>query len=333
VQTDLDLSIVIVNWNSQQLTSSCIDSIVRHLNGVTYEIILVDNGSSDKSVEYFGADQRVTLVANASNIGFAKANNIGIRLANGKVILLLNNDTIILDDSIQNSLQLLIDSPSVGMIGCKLLNADGTLQRSCSRFPNALTSLIGRQVVARALKRIHLPPELAFGAAFSDGDHLGALSPDWIMGAFMMVKREAINDAGMLDEDYFMYSEDMDWCYRLRRAGWDIAYLPAASIIHLGGQSSRAVPEATLRRQLASYVVFYRKHHPKQLRLAIAIQYLSLLVELLVRFVITPFSGLRNREERRNASLKLRLFRDEIEHAMGQPLTEAPRLPRKATGS
>ena len=128
----------------------------------------------------------------------------------------------------------------------------------------------------------------------------------------------------MLDEDYFMYAEDMDWCYRIKRSGWEIAYSPDFLIIHFGGESSRTVPEATLRRHLASFVLFFRKHHPEKLRAAIAVQYLGLIIELVVRLGMTPFSGLQNRDERRNTQCQLRFFHQEIRRAMHQQLTEVP---------
>jgi len=326
VRNDVDLSIVIVNWNAFEVTSACVDSIVAHLFDLKYEILLVDNGSTDRSVERFRENVHVRLIANDSNLGFAKANNIGLRNAVGQLFLLLNNDTIILHDSIQKSVEFLRNHPTVGMMGCRLLNADRTLQRSCSRFPRVLTSLIGRQAVARAFKGLRPNSEFPLGSAYLDEDHLHELRPDWIMGAFMMVKREAVDVAGLLDEDYFMYAEDMDWCYRIKRSGWEIAYSPDFSIIHLGGESSRTVPEATLRRRLASFVLFFRKHQPEKLRASIAVQYTSLIIELMVRLVMTPFSGLQNRNERRNVQSRLRFFHQEIRRATRQQLTQAPSL-------
>jgi len=322
---NVDLSIVIVNWNAHEVTAACVDSIARNLEGLEYEIILVDNASSDGSVECFRKDSRVRLIENDSNLGFAKANNIGLRLAVGQVLLLLNNDTVILDDSIQRSLEYLQSRPTVGMMGCKLLNTDGTLQRSCSRFPRILTFLIGGQVVARIVERLRPHSEFLFSSAYLNGDHLRELRPDWIMGAFMMVKREAIEAAGMLDEDYFMYREDMDWCYRIRLAGWEIAYSPAPAIVHLGGGSSRAVPEATLRRELASVVLYFRKHHPDKVRAMILVRYASFLIEFIVRVVMLPFSGLHNREQCRNVERRLLFFKEEIRHAMQLQLSSVPR--------
>ena len=323
---DVDLSIVIASWNAQEVTAACIDSIVTHLFDLRYEILLVDNGSSDGSVERFRENAHVKLIANNANLGFAKANNIGLRHAAGMTFLLLNNDTVIVDDSIQKSFEFLRNHPTVGVMGCRLLNPDHTLQRSCSRFPRVLTSLFGRQAVARAIKRMRPRSEFPLSSAYLDEDHLHELRPDWIMGAFMMIRREAVDAAGLLDEDYFMYAEDMDWCYRIKRSGWEIAYSPNSSIIHLGGESSRTVPEATLRRHLASFILFFRKHHPENLHAAIAVQYLSLIIELIVRLGMTPFSGLQNRDERHNTQYKLRFFHQEIRRAMHQQLTKVSSL-------
>ncbi|MDP9049788.1 MAG: glycosyltransferase family 2 protein [Acidobacteriota bacterium] len=322
----VDLSIIIVNWNAQIVTRACIDSIVTHLHGLSYEILLVDNGSSDKSAQHLGKSPHTRVIENESNLGFAKANNIGMKQARGRVFLLLNNDTLILDNSIQNTFEFLCSHPEVGMMGCMLLNADRTLQRSCSNFPGILTALLGRQVVIRAFKAIRPQSEFPIGSAYLDEDHQRELRPDWIMGAFMMVRHEAVDGAGMLDEDYFMYAEDMDWCYRIRRAGWDIAYSPAASIIHLGGASSRTVPEATLRRRLASSVLYFRKHRPDELRAALAFQYTSFLMELMIRSLSLPFAGEHNREECLNILRQLCFFPEEIRRAMRQRLTSAPSL-------
>lgn len=254
------ISIIIVNWNTRRITLKCINSVIENTT-IPYEIIVIDNCSTDGSQEALENMSLVKLIKNDANVGFAKANNQGMLVALGDVILLLNSDTIILGNAIDESYRILKSDPSVAMVGCKLLNGDMSLQRSCSFFPSLLTPILGKQIVSKIRNKYFSFLSTRFDSAYLDEDHDKLLFPDWIMGAFMMVRKEAVDQVGMLDEDYFMYDEDMDWCYRFKKRGWAIQYNPDSFIIHLGGASSSVVPTKTLVRHVASKLMYFYKHH------------------------------------------------------------------------
>jgi GT2 family glycosyltransferase len=276
-----DVSIILVNWNTCALTLECIESIRKNTTGVSYEIIVVDNASSDDSVVALKSIPGVHLIANSTNEGFARANNLAMKIAKGKAWLLLNTDTIILDDVIKACCDLLWSAPSVGMVGCKMLNANLSLQPSCFKFLKILAPLLGREALVSRIKRWRQRSPY-FAWRYSDAEHLHRLSPDWIMGAFMLIKPTAASACGLLDERFFMYAEDMEWCYRFRKNGWHIVYTPDCSIIHLGGSSSSAVPEDTVRRRVAGLNLFFKIHRPWARRLYLAAELLGLLLVSMV---------------------------------------------------
>lgn len=320
------LSIIIVNWNTGQLTAECIRSIQRFTLSINYEIIVVDNCSSDGSQAVLGAMSGVRLIANEENVGFAKANNIGLRSAVGKYFLLLNSDTIIRDDAIGQCLLYLQQHDTVGMVGCTLLNSDLTLQRSCARFPSLLTPLLGREIFSRPISRI-LPHIVRFSYAYSAEEHFDELQPDWIMGAFMMVRREAVISAGMLDEDYFMYWEDMDWCYRIRRSGWSIGFLADVAIIHLGGASSnQALGIQTVRRHLTGTFLFVKKHYGRKMWIFVSAHFASLLLELAIRSMVGLLDPSSKRKELQNCWSTLLVYQDTLRRVRSTHLVSFPVL-------
>lgn len=255
----IDISIVIVNWNTRELVENCISSIKKYVHGVTYEIIVSDNGSADGSVEMLRNDPDVILIENNANLGFAVANNIGLRVAKGRYLLLLNSDTVLHEEGLVSCFKKMEEDQKIGLLGCRLLNADGSLQLSCARFPDLLTpvfrKLFFEKIISRLFKR-----KMQFSSIYSEEQHLSDFNPDWLIGAFMLVKREAFDQVGGLDEAYFMYSEDMDWCYRFRQAGWEIHYLASTRVTHFGGGSSDQVPIRTIKRKVDSLILYFSKH-------------------------------------------------------------------------
>lgn len=230
----MQISIVIVNWNARRHLCDCLSSIMKQSrSGVSLEVIVVDNASTDDSapaVRRMFPDLK--LIENTENVGFARANNQGIQLAQGEFVLLLNPDTIVLDNSLMTLLQVMRSNPQIGIVGPRLVNQDGSIQPSVMKFPSLSTTMMG--FMRRRLRggsKI-LPPEGA------DVCYVACVS-----GACLMVRRVAFGDVGLLDESYLMYGEDLDFCYRVSRAGWNVAYTPVASIVHLGGQSTKQAPE------------------------------------------------------------------------------------------
>lgn len=256
----IDISIVIVNWNTCELTYNCIQSIKKYVHGLTYEILVSDNGSEDGSLEMLRAEPDIVLIENNANLGFAIANNIGLRQAKGRYLLLLNSDTLVHDEGLLPSLTYMDAHPEVGMLGCRLLNGDGSLQLSCARFPDLLTPVFRKLFFEKIAIKITGNKNIGFASIYSEEHHFRNFSPDWMIGAFMLIKREAYEKVGGLDEAYFMYSEDMDWCYRFRQAGWELAYLGNTTVTHFGGGSSDQVPVRTIKRKVDSLILYFTKH-------------------------------------------------------------------------
>jgi GT2 family glycosyltransferase len=254
----MDVSIIIVNWNTKDLLRDCLDSIIEQTKKVEYEIIVVDNGSADDSVEMVRKKYPlVTVIENNENLGFARANNIGILASKGRYICLMNSDITILDDCLDKLVSFMDYSPGIGMAGPKILNADLTLQHSCRHFPSIWNNL------CQSLGLNHLFPKSAF---FSDWimnywNHDSTRSVDALSGCFWMIRREALEEVGLLDEEFFIYGEDLDWCRRMRNTNWDIVFYYVAEAIHLGGASSAAAPVKFYLEMQKADLHYWRKHH------------------------------------------------------------------------
>jgi GT2 family glycosyltransferase len=261
----IDISIIIVNWNARELLKECINSIYENMNQEFFEVIVVDNNSSDGSAdmikEVFGSKDNLIFIINSENKGFAGANNQGLVIARGRVILLLNPDTLIIGDVINSVYKCLCEDSSLGIAGCKVLNVDGTLQLACRRMvptpKDAFFKLIGISKMFKNRENFS-----RYNLTFIPEDEF--CDVDSVSGAFLMIKREVINTIGLLDEDFFMYGEEMDWCLRAKKAGYKVRYCPVGSIIHYKGESSRKLGfKATYEFYRAMYV-FYRKNNKSE---------------------------------------------------------------------
>jgi hypothetical protein len=270
VETACEISIIIVSYNVRDFLRQALLSLSRALAGLSAEIIVVDNASEDGSVDMVQAEfPDVRVIENTENRGFASANNQALRMARGQLLVLLNPDTVVQEDTFV-VIRDFFDNPTspgqnAGMVGCKILNPDGTLQLACRRsFPTpwvAFTRLSG-------LSRL-LPRSRWFGKynlTYLDEDALAEVEA--ISGSFMAVRREAFVSVGLLDERFFMYGEDLDWCYRMRAAGWKIYYLPTTQIIHYKGESSRRSHLDSLRMFYHAMHLFARKHFRARLSAA-----------------------------------------------------------------
>lgn len=244
------LSIIIVNWNTRDILLNCLASIEAHPPARPYDIWVVDNASSDGSVAAVRAQYpRVQIIENSENRGFAAANNQAICASQGDYLLLLNSDTIVHPNALERMARFLDEHADVGITGACLLNVDGSLQPSWAAFPSLWSELLGKNVRKRRRYHTHSGSEV--------------YAVDWVGGAALMIRRTTVNQIGLLDEAYFMYSEETDWCFRARRSGWTVCYLPDAPITHLGGQSSKR-SSARMRAELyRSKIRFYAKHYGK----------------------------------------------------------------------
>lgn len=255
----LDLSVVIVNWNVRDLLRGCLRSLYDGTQGLTFEIFVVDNGSADGSSEMVRREfPYVHLIPNAVNVGFARASNQAIRRSRGRYILLLNPDTSTLHNAVTKMVQLMDEHPEVGAVGPKILTQDGQIDLRCARrFPSLGSELWEKTGLAARFPHSRLFASYLMG----HWDHQQGREVELLTGACLMVRREVIDQVGPLDGDFFLYGEDMDWCYRMRRAGWKICYYPDAAITHLGGQSSAPVKVELDMEALRSMNLFFRKHY------------------------------------------------------------------------
>ncbi len=253
----LDVSIVIANWNTKELLRDCLTSVYEHAGDLSCEVIVIDNGSVDGSIEIVQSEfPQVRLIRNAKNHGFARANNQGINVARGRYILLLNSDTLLLDNALETVVEYADRQPDAAVVGCRVLNPDMTLQPTCFMFPSMINMLLSLSYLYKVFERSRL-----FGRERMTWWHRDDERPvDVVTGCFMLVRRLAIEQVGMLDDHFFMYAEETDWCYRFKQAGWKVLFTPSAEIIHYGGQSSRIVrPEMLIELRL-SILKFIRKH-------------------------------------------------------------------------
>jgi GT2 family glycosyltransferase len=255
----MDTSIVIVNWNTKEHLCNCIESVYKSVGRTSFEIIVVDNGSSDGSVEAVKSKfTDVKIICNEQNKGYGVAVNQGIRISHGKYILVLNSDIVLYEGAIEQTFNYAQQHPKAAVIGCQVMMDAETIQMTCFKFPS-LTNLVLRSTGLSWL--------------FKDNRFFGKDSMGWwkrdtemkvdvVSGMFMFVRREAIDKVGPMDEDFFFYVEDVDWCYRFHRAGWDNIFWPGARVLHVhgGGQSSGIVRISSFVQQQKSIMLFFTKH-------------------------------------------------------------------------
>lgn len=251
------LSIVIVNWNTRNLLRNCLQSVHDETN-LSHEVWVVDNGSTDGSPEMVRAEfPDVHLIANTDNKGFAAANNQALPLCQGEYVLLLNSDTIVLEGALDQMVAHMHANSHVSGLGCKLLNADGSLQPSAHQFYSTARSLIENRLVHMVWRKRHAnTPFLSFW------DHGSIRRVDWVCGAVLMLRRDVIREVGLLDDSFFMYGEEIDWQMRMAKAGHQIWFLPHARIVHYGGGSSRNAVTQMKKMEYKSREMFVEKHYP-----------------------------------------------------------------------
>ena len=258
----LDLSIVIVNWNTGDLLRDCLTSVYASEGDFTFEVVVVDNCSQDSSCSMVRDEfAQVHLIASEINGGYAYANNLGLRRLLARYYLLLNTDTILPPRALQEMLEFMNTHPEVGIAGPKLVMSDGSLDLACRRsFPtveNSCYKLFG-------LSRL-FPSSRRFGAynlTYLDPDETSEV--DSVVGAFMMVRGEVVEEVGGLDEEFFMYAEDLDWALRAKQAGWKVYYYPEVTVLHYKRQSSDQNRSRARYEFWRAMYIFYRKHYAEE---------------------------------------------------------------------
>jgi hypothetical protein len=255
-----DVSFSITNYNTKDLLGSCIDSVIKGVKGHSYEIIVVDDASSDGSAAMIREKYpQVKVIENEINKGYVRSNNIGIRASSGRYIMSLNSDTVVLVGSIDKIIRFLDNNPDAGAAGPKLLNSDGSIQGQARRgFPTPLNSFFYFSGLSRLFPKSHLMG----GYLLTYLDDRTTTEVDSLCGAAMIVKRDIIDKVGLMDESYFMYGDDIDWCYRIKQAGWKVYYLPEAEVIHYGGRGgSRRRSYRNIVEFYRAMAIFYKKHY------------------------------------------------------------------------
>ena len=256
----MDVSVIIVNWNTKHLLRNCIESIYEQAGDVDYEIIVVDNASSDGSAEMVRSEfAGTTVIVEQTNRGYAAAINDGIKFSQGKYVLVLNSDTVICDAAIEKTAMYADKHPEAAVIGCQVKENPDKVQMTCFRFPSLLNLLLQASGLATVLRnnRFFGREHMLWWQRNSERD------VDVVSGMFMLVRQEAIREIGLMDETYFMYCEDTDWCYRFSKAGWKMLFWPGAKVLHLDGGSHSTKQQALKMfvQQQTSLLNFFKKHY------------------------------------------------------------------------
>jgi GT2 family glycosyltransferase len=257
-----DLTVVIVSYNCREVLLQCLESILRSAQDVSFEVHLVDNASTDGTAEAVRARYPwVTLTASPENLGFSRGNNLALREAKTPYVLLLNPDTVVCDHCFDHSIAFLAGHPGAGMVSCRLVTGDGSLDLACRRsFPSAWDGFCRAAGLAACFPRS--PLFARYNLTYLDESR--PCRVDAVNGAYMMVTRRAMDRVGLLDEDYFMYMEDMDWCWRFGQAGFEVHYDPGCTVTHLKGQSSRTRSTRMIHAFFDSMELFCVKNtHPE----------------------------------------------------------------------
>jgi len=284
-----DISIVIVNLNTKELLRACLESVFRTAGTLSLEVLVVDNGSTDGSPDMVQSEfPAVDLRRNASNEGFAHPNNVGMKLSNGRYVLLLNSDTVVGEGTFQALVRFMDDHPEVGACGPMLLYPDGRTQHSAKGFPTPFTHLCDMLYLDRLL-----PNSRLFGKGeMRYFDYARAGQVDHLMAAAFLVRQKVLEEVGLLDEQFAIYYNDMDWCFRMYTAGWKIWYVPEARVVHHLGSTV-----GNLNRRFALFsllhenvLLFYQKHYG---RAAVVFYRLCTIVGFILRSigwtVVAPF--------------------------------------------
>ena len=256
----MDVSIIIVAWNVKKLVADCLNSVYDETKGIDFEIIYVDNASEDGSVEMVKKQfPNVRIIENDENKGFIKANNQGIETAQGRYVLLLNSDTIVLDNAIAKMVEFADAHQEAAVVGCKIVNLDRTLRKTCFMYPSVLNMFLAATYLYRVF-----PKSKFFGRErmtwwdFDDVREVEAVS-----GCCSLVRNHALEQVGLMDETYFVYGDDSDWCYRFKKNGWKIMFTPEAQVIHYGGQTTSQKPRAFRLQMEGSRLIFMKLHRSR----------------------------------------------------------------------
>ncbi|MBS3936161.1 MAG: glycosyltransferase family 2 protein [Sulfuritalea sp.] len=257
----MQLTVVLVNYNTGHLLPRMFSALERAAAGVEMECILVDNASRDGSVDLLRREYaHHRLLANAANIGFARANNQALPAARGKYVLLLNTDAFVEPGTLKETLAFMDSRADCGILGVRLSGRDGSLQPSCRYFPTPLNVFLTKTGLGRFFPWVRMADDLRW-------DHASIRACDWVPGCYFLIRREVIEQVGLLDPRFFLYFEEVDYCRRAKQAGWKVVFYPHTTVVHLGGESARSDSDLTRdgqqisALQIESEILYFRKHY------------------------------------------------------------------------
>lgn len=256
----VDVTVSIVNWNTREELRDCIVSVLAQKPAVRYDVNVVDNASTDGSAEMVRSEfgDRVNLIQSSKNMGFGAGHNLSIKQSSARYVFLLNPDCRLLDPDVLEKMVYYMDSDEyVGMLGPKVLNPDGSLQYSARRFPPLLAGVFRHTILGKLFPNNRYEREYLM----TDWGHDEVIDVDWLSGSALMVRRQTIEQIGLLDERFFMYVEDMDWCRRAHDHGWRVVYFPMTSVSHRIGAASDKNPVKMIKQHHKSMLRYFLKYN------------------------------------------------------------------------
>ena len=282
----IDVSIIIVSWNVKCYVEECLSSINTQTT-CSYETIVVDNASKDRTAENIKQNfPEVELIENQANFGFARANNQGIRISRGRYVVLVNPDTRVVENAIGSMVELMDANPDVYLAGGKLLSPDGKIQQSLRKFPSPIRDFLFISGITTLFRK--LQQKFILSGCFGDNNDRLKFHKGNVSGAFLTIRRELFDAIGLLDEGYFLYFEETDFCYRCLQKGRKIAYFPSAKVVHYGGKSSSQIGASAFPLYCTSLFRYYRKF--KSLKLLILAKFAVLIGSVVRFFLLFPGS-------------------------------------------
>jgi len=298
---EMDISFIIVNWNTKDLLRDCLDSIYKTIDALTYEIIVVDNASSDGSMDMLTTEYpQVKTIANKDNRGFGAANNQGFAMMQGQYALLINTDAILTAGAVNKLWDFAEGNPLAAIVCGQLLNADGSRQNSVASFPTLLTLAANSSLLEYLFPRKY--PSKRY-------EHAGPLEVDSAIGACMMIRKKALDEVSFFDDRYFFFFEETDMAYAMRRAGWRVYQVPDALIFHLQGQSIGHRAQSRIEFYKSRYQFLRKWHDGPYYRMAVAVIFLRLLINTLLSFTGVLFTLGMTAGLRRKAAVYVQLIR------------------------
>ena len=286
----MDLSIIIVSWNTRELLDECLTSIYAHQGSLTLEVIVVDSASADGSVEHVRQHYpQAILLPQDKNIGFTRGNNVGLAMAKGRHLLLLNPDTVVMDGLLQGMIGFLDQHPAYGMVGPYTINTDGSTQSSRRRFPNRAIAILESTWLQPLA-----PPRLLDWYYISEPNDRATLDVDWVQGHALMARRKVYEQIGGLDQNFVMYFEEVDWCKRAQLHGWKTKFLGDVTVLHHGGKSSDQVTQFKHIQYARSKILYHRRYNGEWfgvgLRMILMALYLFLLFFVVFSMILHSFA-------------------------------------------